>query len=171
MSTLSRSHSYPTLLFYLFGDQVVALSDKLAGVSGESRSKYLAKYLKPYYSLLPHYVEGSSECTPVSALYTDWTADDLAGNGSYTTLRKGIEEADVDIEIMREGLPGRSLWFAGEHTAPFIAYGTVTGAYWSGEHVAERIAKAYPPNPEKLKDLVVAVSTLEVDGNDAIEGI
>jgi hypothetical protein len=44
---------------------------------------------------------------------------------------------------MREGLPSRGLWFAGEHTAPFVALGTVTGAYWSGESVGQRIAKAY----------------------------
>ena len=44
---------------------------------------------------------------------------------------------------MREGLVGRSLWFAGEHTAPFVALGTVTGAYWSGEAVGKRIADAY----------------------------
>ena len=40
---------------------------------------------------------------------------------------------------MREGMPGVGLWFAGEHTAPFVALGTSTGAYWSGEKVAERI--------------------------------
>lgn len=44
---------------------------------------------------------------------------------------------------MREGLPGKGIWFAGEHTAPFVALGTVTGAYWSGESVAKRIAEAY----------------------------
>lgn len=55
----------------------------------------------------------------------------------------GSSFADQDIEVLREGCPNRHLWLAGEHTAPFVAYGTVTGAYWSGEHVAERIAKAY----------------------------
>lgn len=35
------------------------------------------------------------------------------------------------------------MWFAGEHTAPFIALGTTTGAYWSGEGVARRIVRAY----------------------------
>jgi hypothetical protein len=30
-----------------------------------------------------------------------------------------------------------------EHTAPFIAYGTVTGAYWSGQQVATRMAEDY----------------------------
>lgn len=119
MSTMPGSK--PTLLFYIFGDQVKVFSDKLAGVPEEARSKYLIRYFKPYFSLMPHYSEGSSDCTPTFALYSDWTADDLAGNGSYTTLRKGIEEADTDIEVIREGLPGRSLWFCGEHTAPIVS--------------------------------------------------
>lgn len=37
----------------------------------------------------------------------------------------------------------RGIWFAGEHTAPFIALGTTTGAYWSGEGVARRIVSLY----------------------------
>ena len=35
------------------------------------------------------------------------------------------------------------LWLAGEHTAPFVALGTTTGAYWSGEGVARRICKKW----------------------------
>ena len=50
---------------------------------------------------------------------------------------------DGDIEALRCGVPGRGVWFAGEHTAPFVALGTVTGAYWSGEKVAGRILWAY----------------------------
>lgn len=30
-----------------------------------------------------------------------------------------------------------------EHTAPFVALGTTTGAYWSGEGVAGKILRAY----------------------------
>lgn len=44
---------------------------------------------------------------------------------------------------MRRGLPERSVWLAGEHTAPFVALGTVTGAYWAGEGVGKRIVKAF----------------------------
>jgi hypothetical protein len=44
---------------------------------------------------------------------------------------------------MREGLPDGGLWFAGEHTAPYLGIGTVTGAYWSGEAVARRISEVY----------------------------
>jgi len=163
MSTMIGSH--PTLLFYLFGDQVNVLSNKLKGLPDESRSDYLIEHFKPYYSLLPGYSDESSDCTPTYALYTDWTSDDLAGNGSYTTMREGVEEADIDIEIMREGLPGRSLWFCGEHTAPFVAYGTVTGAYWSGEHVAERITKAYPASIE-----IVQTPTKKGDAIKAVDG-
>lgn len=35
------------------------------------------------------------------------------------------------------------MWIAGEHTSPFVALGTVTGAWWSGEGVAGRIVEAY----------------------------
>ena len=87
--------------------------------------------------------EDSADCISVSTIATSWLTDEFAGYGSYTTLRTGLEEADKDIEIMREGLPGRGLWFAGEHTAPFVALGTVTGAYWSGEAAGSRITKAY----------------------------
>lgn len=37
----------------------------------------------------------------------------------------------------------RGIWFAGEHTAPFVALGTTTGAYWSGERAAGQICDAY----------------------------
>jgi len=66
-------------------------------------------------------------------------------------MRTGLKEADKDIEVIRAGLPGRSLWFAGEHTAPFIALGTTTGAYLSGECVANRIAAAYGYIPHKYE--------------------
>jgi len=51
----------------------------------------------------------------------------------------GLTEADRDIEVMREGVPSEGVWIAGEHAAPFVALGTVTGAYWSGEGVGRRI--------------------------------
>lgn len=50
---------------------------------------------------------------------------------------------DEDVEVLREGMDERGVWFAGEHVAPFVALGTVTGAWWSGERVGERIKVAY----------------------------
>lgn len=61
------------------------------------------------------------------------------------------------------------LGFAGEHTAPFVALGTVTGAYWSGESVAQRIANAYGmtcPGLEvspSINDLMSTDGTKEVN--------
>jgi hypothetical protein len=113
----------------------------------------LINFFEPYYSRLPNYDRDSKDCAPVSLLASDWVSDDLAGNGSYSTFRTGLTEGDVDIETMREGCPGRSLWIAGEHTSPFIALGTVTGAYWSGEAVAKRISKAYGLEVEGAKGI------------------
>ncbi|PBP18346.1 hypothetical protein BUE80_DR010880 [Diplocarpon rosae] len=144
LATLPASCAHPTLLFYLFGDQSVAFAAELTSkISQKERDDYLIKFFRAYYSLLPYFDDDSNDCVPVQCLATTWVADDLAGNGSYTTIRTGVEEADKDIETMRAGLPDRSLWFAGEHTAPFVALGTVTGAYWSGEAVARRIARSY----------------------------
>lgn len=50
---------------------------------------------------------------------------------------------DRDIEALRHGIPERGLWIAGEHTAPFAALGTVTGAWQSGEMVGRRVVEWY----------------------------
>ena len=50
---------------------------------------------------------------------------------------------DKDIEVLRQDCSERGIWFAGEHTAPFVAVGTVTGAYWSGQAVGRRVMAAY----------------------------
>lgn len=144
LATLPGSCAHPTLLFYMFGDQSISLSKNLAALPSDAeKDAHLAEFFKPYYSLLPHFVEDSKDCMPTSCLATNWVADELAGYGSYTTHRIGVQEADKDIEVMREGLAQRNLWFAGEHTAPFAALGTITGAYESGEGVAKRIAQVY----------------------------
>jgi hypothetical protein len=142
-------------LFYIYGDQSVAMANELASrASQEQRHDYLVKFFKPYVSRLPNYKDDSKDCMPVSCLATTWVLDDLAGNGSYTTLRTGLLEGDRDIEIMREGLPDEKIWFAGEHTAPFVALGTSTGAYWSGEAVGLRIADAYGKTAREGGDLL-----------------
>lgn len=82
-------------------------------------------------------------------------------------------ELDHDIEALREGCPDRGLWFAGEHTAPFIALGTVTGAYWSGEAVARRIAAAYGFGHETKHDEEVMASKAEAllgEEHDGLNG-
>lgn len=153
LSGIPENCGHPTLLFYLFGDQSRAFGRELgARKTEEERTDYLTKYFEPYYSLLPNYSKSSPDCVPESCLGTTWINDELAGNGSYCNFQIGLKEGDKDIEVMREGLPDRSLWFAGEHTSPFVALGTVTGAYWSGEAVGQRIAKSYGKSIDGLQD-------------------
>ena len=87
--------------------------------------------LVPTYDWLSKYSSGeSADLSVIQTTFQTSTAEDNI-------------QLDKDIEALREGCPDRRLWFAGEHTAPFVALGTTTGAYWSGEAVADRIVKAY----------------------------
>lgn len=96
-------------------------------------------------------------------LNTDDGFNDINGSEEKAEEDDGAEiELDRDIEALREGCPDRGIWFAGEHTAPFIALGTVTGAYWSGEAVGRRIAAAYGIGHEIGNDEVVAETNGEV---------
>ena len=148
--------SHPTLLFYTYGDQSRYLTGEVARIeaeagAGSEKAKemtdaFLYEWFRPYYARLPGYSDADDDpgCRPCGCQATRWLRDELAGNGSYSNFQTGLEAGDADVEAMRAGAgPDRGLWLAGEHTAPFVALGTATGAYWSGEHVAERIARAY----------------------------
>lgn len=144
LASLPDGTGHPTLLFYIYGDQSRYITDEVAKLdSKEKKNAFLYHFFEPYYSRLPHYNESSPDCRPMTCFSTDWLHDELAGNGSYSNFQVGLEEGDKDIETMRHGLPDHGLWFAGEHTAPFVALGTATGAYWSGENVGQRIKAAY----------------------------
>ncbi|RWA04320.1 hypothetical protein EKO27_g10781 [Xylaria grammica] len=144
LSSFGPSDSHPTLLFYTYGDQSKYLTSEVAKLpSKEKKDAFLYEWFRPYYSRLPHYNENAPDCQLVGCYATEWLNDELAGNGSYSNFQVGLEEGDRDIKTMREGVPDRGLWLAGEHTSPFVALGTVTGAYWSGESVGKRIAQAY----------------------------
>jgi hypothetical protein len=137
--------AHPTLLFYLFGPCATAMVDLIASLLPHSPAynTALTHFFEPFYSKLPYYSPTNPACQPIAFLTTQWQRDPFAGHGSYTNYQIGLEAGDVDIETMRHGCPERALWFAGEHTAPFIALGTTTGAYWAGEGVARRICRAY----------------------------
>jgi len=142
LATLTPTTSHPTLLFYTYGDESTFLTGELSKRgSKEKKDAFLQEFFKPYYSRLPHYSELSPDCQPLGFLATDWSHDDLAGCGSYANFPVALEDGDNDIKAMREGLPGAGLWLAGEHTAPFVGLATATGAYWSGQAVARRIAE------------------------------
>ncbi|KAI9717676.1 MAG: hypothetical protein M1812_004621 [Candelaria pacifica] len=143
LSVLPGEEAHPTILFYIHGPCSLHLTSLLSSSPVSSHYKILTAFFEPYYSLLPNY--RPENCNPVKVLATQWSTDEFSGYGSYTNFQVGLEEGDRDVEVIREGegMEGRRVWFAGEHTAPFVALGTVTGAYWSGESVAARIARVY----------------------------
>lgn len=138
------SVGHPTLLFYTNDAQSTHLTTTLRSLpTQKSRESFLFAHLHPYYSRLPHYSPTNPACQPTGFFATDWLGDELAGNGSYANFPRGLREGDVDVVTMRDGIPEEGVWLAGEHTAPFVALGTVTGAYWSGEEVARRVGEGY----------------------------
>ncbi|KAJ5887884.1 Amine oxidase [Penicillium taxi] len=146
-ASLPEPYSHPTLLFYTYGAcgaEIVARIASLDPTSAEYRDA-LIQFVEPYYSRLPGYSPASPDCVPRELLGTRWGADQYAGYGSYSNFQVGLKEGDRDIETLRSGAgvhAERGLWFAGEHTAPFVALGTTTGAYWSGERVAAQICES-----------------------------
>ncbi|ORY14442.1 amine oxidase [Clohesyomyces aquaticus] len=146
LAALPTTTAHPTLLFYTFGPtslHLASLLSKYPSLSDPAAIDLLKTFFTPYFSRLPNYDASSPDCAPSAILATAWANDELAGHGSYSNFQTGLEVGDQDIEVMRKGMPERGVWLAGEHTAPFVALGTVTGAWWSGEGVAKRILGAY----------------------------
>ncbi|KAF2648120.1 amine oxidase [Lophiostoma macrostomum CBS 122681] len=146
LAALPTPHAHPTILFYTQGPTSLHLATQLRAYpspSHPSAQAMLTTFFLPYYSRLPNYDPANPSHQPTNLLATAWANDELAGYGSYSNFQTGLERGDQDIEVMRRGMPERGVWLAGEHTAPFVALGTVTGAYWSGEGVAKRILKAW----------------------------
>lgn len=144
LAALPGETAHPTLLFYVFDACARHIASLAASSSpdADADGKLLA-FFEPYFSRLPGYSDARPECIPKAVLATSWATDELAGFGSYSNFQVGLERGDEDIECMRRGMPERGVWIAGEHTAPFVALGTVTGAYWAGEGVARRIVEGY----------------------------
>ncbi|KAL4913704.1 hypothetical protein BDW62DRAFT_220512 [Aspergillus aurantiobrunneus] len=161
LAALPDKTSHPTLLFYTYGPCASYIVNKLTSLSttnananpNQNPSSYapstpqytfLDTLFHPFYSLLPHYAPSSPSCKPLSILATTWQSDPYAGNGSYCNFQTGLAQGDRDIEVLRAGMGlDRGVWFAGEHTAPFVALGTTTGAVWSGERAAGQVCALY----------------------------
>ncbi|KAL3479179.1 hypothetical protein BJX99DRAFT_245014 [Aspergillus californicus] len=150
MSALPGETAHPTLLFYTYGPCATHIVTQLTSLP-QNPSTYpqqshalLESLLSPFYATLPNYNPDSPNCTPTAFRATTWQADPYAGNGSYCNFQIGLEEGDRDIEVLRKGVGlDRGVWFAGEHTAPFVALGTTAGAFWSGETVAGEVCSLY----------------------------
>ncbi|MCJ1475985.1 hypothetical protein MMC13_004649 [Lambiella insularis] len=158
MMTLSShavfgAHAQPVLLFYLWGASATHVTSAIANLTPSSEQYYqvIDTLFRPFYSRLPDYRENHPDCVPTAVLATNWQNDEFAGKGSYTNFKTyqdgkqtdGGPTIDDGVRTMRNGVPERGIWFAGEHTAPFVALGTSTGAYWSGEAAATEIIEAY----------------------------
>lgn len=146
LSSLPPPCSHPTLLFYTYGPCATHIVNLITPLtpSTPGYTSILTKLLEPFYSRLPGYSATSPDCIPTSILATKWQNDPYAGNGSYCNFQVGLTAADKDIEVLRSGGgigPERGVWFAGEHTAPFVALGTTTGAYWSGERAGVEVCE------------------------------
>jgi hypothetical protein len=166
--SLFGPHAQPTLLFTIYGPCARHLTSQISSHDQASPEYFeiLDAFFKPYYALLPGYKEGSEQCRPRKILATNWQNDDLAGYGSYmnfqvssANLQKGGagEEGvklEEDLRILRWGIPERAIWFAGEHTAPFVGLGTLTGAYWSGEAAAVRVLRVRGLAPAREEEAI-----------------
>lgn len=143
LAHLPLPHASPTLLFYLFAP----LSQQLTAPTHprydtpEGLAAY-AEFFQPFFSKLPNYSRREPACTPTKVLATSWGSDEYAGYGSYSNFLTGLVDGEKDIEALREGWEEGRVWFAGEHTAPVLGLGSVSGAWWSGEQVVERVDKA-----------------------------
>lgn len=144
LAALPNETAHPTLLFYIYGacaTHIASLVDTAPNPAAADAR--LIAFFTPYFSRLPNYSAADPACAPTAALATAWSKDELAGYGSYSNFQVGLERGDEDIEALSEGCPERGLWLAGEHTAPFDALGTTTGAYLSGERVARRLLRKH----------------------------
>lgn len=150
LAALPDKLAHPTILFYIYGPCSKHIASMVKESTSEAvRTTALTDFFMPYISLMPNYSSSDPACKPSAVLATAWAADELAGCGSYSNFQVGLEHGDKDIEAIRHGMPNDGLWFAGEHTAPFVALGTTTGAYWSGQAVAERIVHKHADSESK----------------------
>ncbi|KAI9670308.1 MAG: hypothetical protein M1831_006522 [Alyxoria varia] len=122
--TVFGPHARPTLLFTLFGPCASHITSLITSKESSSPSYQgtLRTFFEPYYALLPNYNDQSPECRPSEILATNWHADDLAGNGTYTNFKvreatsaQGKEEFPLEesFRALRRGVPERGVWVAG----------------------------------------------------------
>ncbi|CAN9351971.1 unnamed protein product [Alternaria alternata] len=142
-SGMPAEFSQPIIMFFVYGQWGRHICRLVRGMLQDSAERYriLDDIFHPYYSKLPNYDPTRSECAPVTFMSTDWQNDEFAGFGSFANMPVGSGDGDLHFKVLREGMGhNRGIWFAGEHTSPPGGLGTVTGAYWSGEEAAKRVA-------------------------------
>jgi hypothetical protein len=137
--------SQPVLMFFVYGQWGRHITGLIRDMKQDTQEYYriLDEHFHPYYSKLPNYDPTNDDCKPSQFMSTDWQGDKFAGYGSFSNLPTGAGDCAQHLEVLREGMAEeRGIWFAGEHTSPVGGLGTVHGAYWSGENVARKLARA-----------------------------
>ena len=145
-SGLPEPFSQPVIMFFVYGQWGRHITGLVRGMEQVSEEYYrvLDANFQPLYSKLPHYEPTAADCKPLKYLSTDWQNDKLAGYGGFTNLPVGSGDCAEHFEALRDGMgEDRGIGFAGEHVSPLGGLGTVTGAYWSGELVARKVAHLY----------------------------
>lgn len=138
-----EENAHPTLLVYTFGElskHVCALWHDAK--TEEDRYEKLDAFFKPYYSLLPNFDQEDAGCKPKGYLASQWRYDEFAGYGSYSNVQIGSTDVDKHVTSFQQGMPGRRIWFAGEHVSPIEERGTMGGAWLSGELAAKHVMGA-----------------------------
>ena len=145
-SGLPEPFSQPVIMFFVYGQWGRHITGLVRGMAQDSEEYFriLDANFQPYYSNLPSYDPNSPECKPLEFMSTDWQGDKFAGFGSFANLPIRSGDCAQHCGVLREGMgEDRGIWFAGEHTSPPGGLGTITGAFWSGEGVAKRVACRY----------------------------
>ena len=163
----------PTLLFYVFGPASAHLtsSARFAAPTTEKGFRQYADFFEPYYSRLAGYDARAADCTPDRIVRTDWSNDEYAGYGSYSNFQVGLADGERDIEVLREGVEASQLWFAGEHTAPVLGLGSVSGAYWSGEGAAAKVIRSLHRNRNRHRDSETLAGLPHANGSATVRGL
>ncbi|PNS20864.1 hypothetical protein CAC42_2795 [Sphaceloma murrayae] len=146
LASLPRGYSQPSLVFYVYGEWGTYITNLVRNMPRDTQEYHqtMDRHFRPYYSKLPNYNPSEPQCRPAQYLHTDWSNDRFAGYASYCNYQVGLGDGARDIETLRQGAGvERGIWFAGDHTAPVWGLGTVAGAHWSGERVAEQIRGVY----------------------------
>lgn len=144
-SGLPEPFSQPVIMFFVYGQWGRHITGLVRGMkrNSEEYHRVLDDNFRPYYSKLPNFDIAYPACKPLQFLSTDWQNDKFAGYGSFTNQPVGRGDCAQHVEALREGMgEGRGIWFAGEHASPPGVLGTATGAYWSGEAAAKRVASS-----------------------------
>ncbi|KAK7204129.1 hypothetical protein BZA70DRAFT_290676 [Myxozyma melibiosi] len=138
LAQLPGRHGQAALLWYTYGEISERVVRELESSKSDDEAIAAATaFFAPYYSRIPGFDAAVDE-RPEKVVWTRWSEDEYAGYGSYTNAMVGLEEGREKLGVLRTGMGGRGVYFAGEHCADELQIGTVGGAVMAGEQAAER---------------------------------